>query len=130
MPSITFKRRGRILVSLILLLLMVGVAPLLWTSYQLVSSSREMLEVDQRQIQLDKARALSQQIAAYSASVRGRVKTIAKALELDVDASGLSFEQRLDHIRRTKALERYLSEDSPIYYLGVVDRTGHGPDAG
>ena len=130
MTSTTPKRRGRILVSLIILLLLVGVVPLLWTSNQLVRGSQEMLEVDQRQIQLDKARALAQQIASYTRSVRGRVTTIAKTLELDVDVSGSGFAQRLALIKTTKALERYLSEDSPIYYLGVVDRTGRGPDAG
>ena len=37
------RRRGRILVYLLALLFAVGVVPLLWTSYKLVSTSRESL---------------------------------------------------------------------------------------
>jgi HD-GYP domain-containing protein (c-di-GMP phosphodiesterase class II) len=124
------KRRGRILVSLLLLLLLVGVLPLLWTSHRLVEESRQMLEDDQKQLQLDKARALSQQVEQYLSSVRARVQTLAKTLELDLDATGTVFGLRLDHIRTTKALERFVSDDSPIYYIGVVDKTGRGTDAG
>ena len=130
MTQTTPKRRGRILVSLLLLLFMVGVVPLLWTSHRLVSESREMLKFDQKQLQQDKARALSQQIGEYLASVRGRVLTIAKTLELDTDPSGIAFAQRLARILDQKALVSFTEEDSPIYYIGVVDRSGRGPSAG
>ena len=56
------RRRGRILHSLLLLLFAVGVVPLVATSFHLVSKSREILELDQKSIQLDKARILSQQV--------------------------------------------------------------------
>ena len=49
----------RILSSLLLLLFGVGMVPLLGTSYDLVKRSRGILKVDQKQIQLDKARSLS-----------------------------------------------------------------------
>jgi HD-GYP domain-containing protein (c-di-GMP phosphodiesterase class II) len=130
MPDTTPKRRGRILVSLLLLLLTVGVVPLLWTSRQLVSESRQMLEDDQKQLQFDKARALSQQVGEYLASIRGRVHTIAKTLEMDTDTSGIAFATRLARMLDAKALVRFTEEDSPIYYIGVVDPSGRGPSAG
>jgi len=130
MTATTPKRRGRILVSLLLLLLLVSVLPLLWTSHQLVEESRSMLKLDQMQLQQDKARALAQQIAEYLSNVRGRVQTVAKTLELDLDATGTVFGLKLRHIRETRALERFVSDDSPIYYIGVVDTSGNGPGAG
>ena len=63
------RRRGRILVSLLALLFVVGVVPLLFTSWNLVAKSRESLELDQKALQLDKARSLSQQVAIYAESL-------------------------------------------------------------
>ena len=77
------RRRGRILSSLLLLLFAVGVVPLVWTSYSLVAGSRESLEFDQKDIQLDKARLLSQQVAIYVQSLRSQVAAIARTLEVD-----------------------------------------------
>ena len=130
MTSTTPKRRGRILVSLLLLLLLVGVLPLLWTSNKLVEDSRSMLKLDQMQLQQGKAHALAQQIEEYLKNVRGRVHTVAKTLELDLDATGTVFALKLTHIRDTRALERFVSDDSPIYYIGVVDTKGDGSGAG
>jgi HD-GYP domain-containing protein (c-di-GMP phosphodiesterase class II) len=129
-PSPT--RRGRILVSLLLLLFLVGVVPLVWTSFTLVDRGRAMLEDDQRQLQHDKARSLAEQIGGYVRNVRGRVQTISKSLEFDIDASGSAFTARVARIRETGALERYVTGegDSPISYLAVVDASGSGPRTG
>jgi len=128
----TPKRRGRILVSLLLLLFLVGVVPLVWTSFTLVDRGRQMLEDDQRMLQHDKARSLAEQISGYTRNVRGRVQTISKSLEFDLDASGIPFAARLGRIRETGALERYVTGegDSPISYLAVVDASGRGPRTG
>ncbi|PYQ45057.1 MAG: hypothetical protein DMF77_05490, partial [Acidobacteria bacterium] len=66
------RRRGRILHSLLLLLFAVGVVPLVATSFYLVSKSREILELDQKSIQLDKARSLSQQVSTYLKSLQSQ----------------------------------------------------------
>jgi HD-GYP domain-containing protein (c-di-GMP phosphodiesterase class II) len=124
------RRRGRILFALLLLLFLVGVVPLLWTSSTLVSRSREMLELDQKTIQLDKARSLSGQISVYVRSLREQMKAISRTLALDADASGIPFAQRVARIRDTKALERYVGEDSRLNYLTVADPTGTGARSG
>ena len=51
-------RRGRILYSILALLFAVGVVPLIWTSYRLYSASRESIESNQKEWQLDKARLI------------------------------------------------------------------------
>ncbi len=119
------RHRGRILTSLMLLLFAVGVVPLLGTSYNLVTRAQEALELDQKVIQLDKARSLSQQINIYVQSLRSHVAAIARTLEVGA-ASGA-----LPRPRDSKALERYVGADSPFLYVSVVDaRDGRGPGAG
>ena len=123
------RRRGRILVSLLALLIAVGVVPLLWTSYKLVSTSRESLMFNQRAIQLDMARSLSQQIAIYVESLRSQVAAIARTME--VDGGMIPFSTRLAHIRDQKALVRYLEGDTRSFnYVRVADTTGLGPWSG
>jgi HD-GYP domain-containing protein (c-di-GMP phosphodiesterase class II) len=122
------RRRGRILVYLLALLFAVGVVPLLWTSYKLVSTSRESLEFSQKATQLDMARSLSQQTAIYVESLRAQVTAIARTME--VDGGMIPFPTRLAHIRDQKALERYLGENTGFNSVSVVDRAGQGPQSG
>ena len=115
-------RHGRILVSLLALLFVVGVVPLLWTSYKLVSRSREILELDQKTSQLDKARSLSQQVAVYVSSLRSQITAIARTLEVDLPPRG--FASRVARIRETKTLERFMGGNSALYSVSVVDTAG------
>jgi HD-GYP domain-containing protein (c-di-GMP phosphodiesterase class II) len=120
------RRRGRILFSLLLLLFAVGVAPLLAVSFRLVSKSREILELDQKAMQLDKARSLSEQVANYVRGLQSQVTAIARTLEVEPGA----FPERVARIRDSKALERYVSGTLPINYISVVDTKGAGARSG
>jgi hypothetical protein len=122
------RRRGSILISLLLLLFAVGVVPLLWTSYKLVSKSREILELDQKSIQLDKARSLSVQVSTYLKSLEAQVTAIARTLEVDV-APG-QFQARVARIREQEGLQRYIDGPSPFVYVSVVDEKGSGARSG
>jgi HD-GYP domain-containing protein (c-di-GMP phosphodiesterase class II) len=122
------QRRGTILISLLLLLFVVGVVPLLWTSYTLVSRSGEILELDQKSMQLDKARSLSQEVAVYSQSLQAQIVAIARTIEVDTEAGGL--QARVARIRDSKALERYIGGNSKLYWISVVDAAGTGARAG
>jgi HD-GYP domain-containing protein (c-di-GMP phosphodiesterase class II) len=124
MPGGRAKRgpRGRILVSLLALLFAVGVVPLLWTSYKLVSRSREILELDQKTSQLDKARSLSQQVAVYVGSLHAQITAIARTLEVDTPPG--QFAARVARIRETKTLERFMGGNSPLYSVSIVDTAG------
>ena len=127
-PRTRTGRRGTILVSLLLLLFAVGVVPLVWTSYALVSRSREIIRFDQQTMQLEKARTLSQQVAIYSQSLNAQIVAIARTLEVDTEPG--KFPARVARIRDTKALERYVSGDSRLYNVSVVDAAGNGTRAG
>jgi HD-GYP domain-containing protein (c-di-GMP phosphodiesterase class II) len=122
------RRRGRILLSLLALLFTVGVVPLLGTSFNLVSKSRESLELNQKSLQLDKARGLSSQIAIYVESLHAQVLAISRTLE--VDAGQIGFATRVKRIKDQRALERYLGDQSRLVYVSVVDATGTGAQSG
>jgi HD-GYP domain-containing protein (c-di-GMP phosphodiesterase class II) len=126
--ALTPRRRGRILLTLLALLFLVGVVPLLWTSFTLVSRSREILELDQKTLQLDKARSLSQQVAVFVRSLQAQVATVARTLE--VDTSPRQFPGRVARIRETQALERYVGGTSSLTYVSVVDASGSGARSG
>ncbi len=129
MPEgLVIKRRRGILFSLLFLLFGVGVVPLVGTSYQLVSQSRETLELDQKAMQLDKARSLSQQVAVYLRSLQAQITAIARTLE--VEASGKPFKERVARMAEVKALERYVGGTSPINSISVVDADGSGARSG
>lgn len=104
----------------------VGVVPLLWTSYTLVSRNREILELDQKALQLNKAKSLSGQVAVYVRSLGDQIATIARTLAAEQGP----FPARVAKIRDTRALERYVGDNSFLPYLSVVDATGSGARSG
>jgi len=122
------QRRGTILFSLLFLLFFVGVVPLVFTSWTLVGRSREILELDQKALQHDKARSLSQQVAVYLQSLRAHLTAVARTLE--VEAGGETFPARVARIREAKALERYVGEGSRFYSFSIADAQGSGARSG
>jgi len=122
------QRRGTILFSLLVLLFFVGIVPLVFTSYTLVDRSREILELDQKAMQLDKARSLSQQVAVYLQSLRAHLTAVARTLE--VEGGTTPFPERVARIREAKALERYVGEGSRFYSFTIVDSQGSGARSG
>jgi HD-GYP domain-containing protein (c-di-GMP phosphodiesterase class II) len=122
-------RRGRILYSILGLLFVVGVVPLVWTSYRLYNTSRLSIESNQKEWQLDKARLISSQVSIYVDSLRTQVAAIARTLELD--AGTTTFASRLARISEQRALDRYPKESENLVYVTVRDATtSSGPYSG
>jgi HD-GYP domain-containing protein (c-di-GMP phosphodiesterase class II) len=122
------RRRGRILFSILLLLLAVGVVPLVYLSWDLVTRSRESIEGTQQEWQLDKAKLISAQVAIYVQGLRSQVSSIARTLEIDVPSG--SFQARIEQIQRQKSLASYLQSSDNLVYLSVADTTGHATWSG
>ena len=121
--------RGRILTRLLALVFALSVLPLLWTSWQLVKGSREILEYDQKQSQLDKARALSQQVGLYVNGLEAQLQVMSRALEAQTGPE--QFQQLVDRLRANpRALARFLEGSSGFTYVSVVDASGAGVRAG
>ncbi len=121
-------RRGRILFSILLLLFAVGVVPLGYVSWDLVSRSRTSIETTQQEWQLDKARLISTQVAIYVDGLRSQVVAIARTFEIGLGAG--AFSARIARIREEKSLDRYLQTSDSLAFLSVVDTTCVGPYAG
>jgi HD-GYP domain-containing protein (c-di-GMP phosphodiesterase class II) len=122
------RRRGRILHSLLLLLFAVGVVPLVATSFYVVSKSREILELDQKSIQLDKARSLSQQVSTYLKSLQSQTIAIARTLEVDTPPD--QFGAKVRRISEVDGLKRYVEGTSNFVSVWVVDARGSGARSG
>jgi HD-GYP domain-containing protein (c-di-GMP phosphodiesterase class II) len=124
------RRRGRILYSILALLLGVGVAPLVWTSWQLVARSRQTVESNQKEWQLDKGRLISTQIAIYVDSLRKQVASIAATFGMGAGGAE-TFADRIARIRVDRSLEAYLrNQTNNLVYLSVVDVNGDGTRSG
>jgi len=124
------NRRGRILFSILGLLLGVGVLPLVWTSYRLVTTSRDDLTVSLKETQIAQAKTLARQAELYVRSAHSQIVTIARTLELD--AGRVPFTERVTQLNKQKALAPYLQGDDAkrLVYLGVVDTGGIAAVAG
>jgi HD-GYP domain-containing protein (c-di-GMP phosphodiesterase class II) len=121
------KRRTGILVSILALLFVVGLVPLLWTSYTLVSRSSEILEADQRQIQHDKVIALSNHVENFIGAQRRQILSIARGLALG-SAPG-RVRARIEAIGADSALEQFV-DGGTLLYLAVIDSAGAGSRSG
>jgi HD-GYP domain-containing protein (c-di-GMP phosphodiesterase class II) len=106
----------------------VGVVPLVATSFHLVSKSREILELDQKSIQLDKARSLSQQVSTYLKSLQQQTIAIARTLEVDTPRD--QFAAKVARIREVDGLKRYVEGTSNFVSVSVVDVHGSGARSG
>ncbi len=124
------RPRGRILYSLLLLVLAVGPVPLLWTSLRLVSDTRDRLELEQKALQLSRARSLSQQVAMYVQSLQAEVRAITQTLELQMGTGHLA--SRIEALRSSRALERFVDPDgpAPIFSMSVVGLNCQGTGSG
>jgi HD-GYP domain-containing protein (c-di-GMP phosphodiesterase class II) len=122
------RRRGRILLSILALLFAIGVVPLVLTSYRLVSQSRDILVLTQREMQQDKARSLTSQVELYVKSLHDQVSVIARTLE--IDAGRMPFEAIVARLGEQEALKRYPEGDERLIYVVVAAAGGQAVTGG
>jgi len=127
-PTTVKKPRASILRSLLLLLTIVGLVPLLWTSYTLVARAWNILDDHIREIQLDKVKSFAQQVTMYMRSLDTQVGTLAETLA--VGATPGRFDAQIDRIAAQNSLERYLEGETPLSYVALVGISGQGPRSG
>ena len=102
--------------------------PLLGTAWYLVTGSREILELDQKAIQLDKAKSLSQQVAVFVRGLHTQTAAIARTLEVDTVAG--PFSERVVRIRKAGSLVGFVGQAGSLVYVSVVDAKGSGARSG
>ncbi|MGH9321987.1 MAG: HD domain-containing phosphohydrolase [Vicinamibacteria bacterium] len=125
-PRSRYKSRGKILYSLIGLMLLSGLLPLLLTSVWLVRRNREALEASERLLQLDQTRSIAQQARLYLQSMHNQLEAIAKTFEIGSDPRAVR--SRIATVT-PEALLDFIEEDR-VRAITVFDRDGRFVTAG
>jgi HD-GYP domain-containing protein (c-di-GMP phosphodiesterase class II) len=120
------RRRGKILYSLIGLMLLSGLVPLLLTTVWLVRRNRDALEASERLLQIDQTRSIAQQGRLYLQSMHNQLEAIAETFELGSDH--LTVRSRIVSVT-PEALVSFIEEDR-IRAITVFDREGRFVNAG
>lgn len=119
--------RSSILWYLLALLFLTAFLPLVLTSRYLVNGARADLELDQRTLQIAKVRHLAEWIAQFRGNARTVVHTLATSLAIDAPAD---YRRRIEGLAKSRQLEAYTGDASPIVSVNVVDREGFGARSG
>lgn len=120
------RRRGKILYSLMLLMLVAGLAPLMITTLWLVRRNREALEASERLLQIDQTRSIAQQARLYLQSMHNQLEAIAQTFEIASDPGAIRARVRSV---TPEALIDFIEEDR-IRSVTVFDRDGRFVNAG
>jgi len=121
-------RRGKIVYSLALVLVVVGVAPLLLVSSTLIENSQTELRAAEIELQLDQTRSIRDQIRLYLQATQQQVVAIAKTFGGGGDVRQVS--ARIASVSSGQELIQYVGEESHIVYIVVSDGEGRGGQAG
>jgi hypothetical protein len=125
-PRRRTRRSGKILYSLIGLMLLTGLLPLLMTAVWLVRRNREALEASERLLQLDQTRSIAQQARLYLQSMHNQLEAIAKTFE--IGANPQAVHSRILSVT-PEALLDFIEEDR-VRAITVFDREGRFVTAG
>ena len=123
---IRIKRRGKILYSLIALMLLAGLVPLVLTTAWIMSSSRDALESSERLLQVDQTRSIAQQSRLYLQSMHNQIAAIAETFEIATDPRAVS--QRIASVN-SESLLGFVEEDR-VLSISVFDPDLNGVFAG
>lgn len=121
-------RRGKIVYSLLAVMLLLGVGPLLFVSSTLIENSQTELRAAEIELQLDQTRSIRDQIRLYLQATQQQVVAIAKTFGGGGDVRQVA--ARIASVSSGQELIQYVGEDSHIVYIVVSDREGRGGQAG
>lgn len=120
------KRRGKILYSLIAVMLAAGLVPLVLTTIWLFGRNREALEASERLLQIDQTRSIAQQARLYLQSMHDQISAIAETFEIASDPGVV--QARIASVT-PEALLDFVEEDR-VRSITVFDREGRFVNAG
>ncbi len=120
------KRRGKILYSLIAVMLAAGLVPLVLMTIWLFGRNREALEASERLLQIDQTRSIAQQARLYLQSMHDQISAIAETFEIASDPGAV--QARIATVT-PQALLDFVEEDR-VRSITVFDREGRFVNAG
>jgi HD-GYP domain-containing protein (c-di-GMP phosphodiesterase class II) len=126
-PSpVKVRRRGKILYSLVTVMLAAGLVPLVLMTIWLFGRNREALEASERLLQIDQTRSIAQQARLYLQAMHDQISTIAETFELASDPGAV--QARIASVT-PEALLDFVEEDR-VRSITVFDREGRFVNAG
>ena len=114
------RRRGKILYSLMGVMLAAGLVPLVLMTIWIFGRNRDALEASERLLQIDQTRSIAQQARLYLQSMHAQISAIAETLEL---ASNPGAVQARIASLTAEALQDFVEEDR-VRSITVFDREG------
>ncbi len=121
--SFISSKKGKLLYSIVAILLVVGLMPLIISSLFQIKKNEEKIKTAVQENQLDTALSLAEEIELYLKLSTQKVKQLAETLSFNASTNGLA--KTVEKIVETEFLDEYLGED--ILYLQVTDLEGKGP---
>ncbi len=127
-PGKQTVRRGKILYSLVLLMLLAALVPLLVTSVKLIESNRDALATGEKLLQLDQTRSIAQQARLYLQAMHNQVVAIAQAFGIGDNLGAVA--ARIAKVSASEELVNYIQGGSHILAITLYDRQGRYRSAG
>lgn len=118
------QKRSKIVYTLLAFMLLAATAPLVVSSWKLISINKSALTSDQKIIQLQTGHQLATEISIYLQSCRSQIEAIKRSLpihNLPLDFNN----ERTKHL-----LEEHVKASENLFFLRVVNASGKGIRAG
>lgn len=127
-PSGRVLKRGKILYSLILLMLLAVLVPLLLTSNRLIDANRDVLSTTEQLTQLDQTRSIAHQARIYLQAMYSQILSIAQTFALEGDPRAVA--SQVSSALTSQLLIDYINEESHIEAITIYDRRDQFNNAG
>jgi HD-GYP domain-containing protein (c-di-GMP phosphodiesterase class II) len=126
MPTNEKKGAGyhRILYSLLILLLAVGVIPLGIFGWTIIQNNREELETNQKFLQYTIAQSISDEVQGFVRDLKGRIDEM--AMGFDLAATLTSSPELLQTVREAHILESFLRQNEDFLKIAFLAVDGVG----
>jgi len=121
------KRRGKIVYSVLVVLLLVGMIPLLISAWRLIKINRDILETDQKIIQQNIASSIAEEVSLYLEGMKASLRNIARSLEVTLASRGGQWFSKRE---LSQLLRYYIAQYPNLRKLVVVDLRGKGSEVG
>jgi putative nucleotidyltransferase with HDIG domain len=115
-------RRGKILYTLVFLMLLAGLVPLLLTSIRLINTNRDALATSEKLLQLDQTRSIAQQARLYLQAINNQILAIAQTFEIGGEPRAVAM--RVQSALRSQKLINFVQEETHIQSITVFNRDG------
>ena len=122
------KKRGKILFSILILLIAIGLIPLIVSDWILIEINREDLQTKEKEMQQNISFSIAQMMSLYLETLKEEARNI--ALELRADFASPRGFSSLRPAAQQPILEGYLQRYPDIRKIAIIDTERRGTHMG